>query len=457
MSEPPEPRLGAAAQDRSSRGARVAVPGAEEQRRDDLAMVTALLGHAPRGDLAVVRRRRDRVPSVIENAPLLHDGTPMPTRFWLVDPELRSAVSRLESEGGVRAAEAAVDPAELARAHERYAAERDALIPAGRRGPRPTGGVGGARAGVKCLHAHLAWWLAGGDDPVGAWVAERLGTSRELPDQPEEVRSRRAGAATGSSGAQDPGSRRAPPSVRGGSHAADRLLERKDYRTLSVIVPVYNERATVAEIIRRVRAADVPLVVDVVVVDDGSTDGTDQVLAAVADSTVRVVRHERNRGKGAAVRTALERATGDLVIVQDADLEYDPDDWSQLLDPILKHKAHVVYGTRFTGGRKNMLLLHWIGNRFLSLVTNLLYATTLSDMETCYKAFDRRVIDGMTIESDRFEFEPEITAKVLRRGYRIYEVPISYAGREPEEGKKITWRDGFSALRALVKFRFTRL
>ena len=457
MSEPPEPRLGAAAQDRSSRGARVAVPGAEEHRRDDLAMVTALLGHAPRGDLAVVRRRRDRVPSVIENAPLLHDGTPMPTRFWLVDPELRSAVSRLESEGGVRAAEAAVDPAELARAHERYAAERDALIPAGRRGPRPTGGVGGARAGVKCLHAHLAWWLAGGDDPVGAWVAERLGTSRELPDQPEEVRSRRAGAATGSSGAQDPGSRRAPPSVRGGSHAADRLLERKDYRTLSVIVPVYNERATVAEIIRRVRAADVPLVVDVVVVDDGSTDGTDQVLAAVADSTVRVVRHERNRGKGAAVRTALERATGDLVIVQDADLEYDPDDWSQLLDPILKHKAHVVYGSRFTGGRKNMLLLHWIGNRFLSLVTNLLYATTLSDMETCYKAFDRRVIDGMTIESDRFEFEPEITAKVLRRGYRIYEVPISYAGREPEEGKKITWRDGFSALRALVKFRFTRL
>jgi hypothetical protein len=457
MSEPPEPRPGAAAQDRSSRGARVAVPGAEEQRRDDLAMVTALLGHAPRGDLAVVRRRRDRVPSVIENAPLLHDGTPMPTRFWLVDPELRAAVSRLESEGGVRAAEAAVDPAELARAHERYAAARDALIPAGRRGPRPTGGVGGARAGVKCLHAHLAWWLAGGDDPVGAWVAERLGTSRELPDQPEEVRSRRAGAATGSSGAQDPGSRRAPPSVRGGSHAADRLLERKDYRTLSVIVPVYNERATVAEIIRRVRAADVPLVVDVVVVDDGSTDGTDQVLAAVADSTVRVVRHERNRGKGAAVRTALERATGDLVIVQDADLEYDPDDWSQLLDPILKHKAHVVYGSRFTGGRKNMLLLHWIGNRFLSLVTNLLYATTLSDMETCYKAFDRRVIDGMTIESDRFEFEPEITAKVLRRGYRIYEVPISYAGREPEEGKKITWRDGFSALRALVKFRFTRL
>ncbi len=242
--------------------------------------------------------------------------------------------------------------------------------------------------------------------------------------------------------------------ARAHSHAADRSLAPKDYETLSVIVPVYNERTTVAEIVRRVRAAEVPLVVDVVVVDDGSTDGTDQVLAAITDSTVRVVRHERNRGKGAAVRTGLERATGDLVIVQDADLEYDPDDWPQLLDPILKHKAHVVYGSRFTGARKNMLLLHWVGNRFLSLVTNLLYATTLSDMETCYKVFDRRVLDGLVIESDRFDFEPEITAKVLRRGYRIYEVPISYAGREPEEGKKITWRDGFGALRALVKYRF---
>jgi glycosyltransferase involved in cell wall biosynthesis len=223
-----------------------------------------------------------------------------------------------------------------------------------------------------------------------------------------------------------------------------------------VIIPVYNERATVAEIIRRVRLAEVPLLVDVVVVDDGSTDGTDQVLGAITDSTVRVVRHERNRGKGAAVRTGLERATGDLVIIQDADLEYDPDDWSSLLEPILKGKAHVVYGSRFTGARKNMLLLHWIGNRFLSLVTNLLYASTLSDMETCYKVFDRRVLEGVTIVSDRFDFEAEITAKVLRKGHRIYEVPISYAGREPDEGKKITWRDGFAALKALVKYRFTR-
>ncbi|HEX4082473.1 MAG TPA: glycosyltransferase family 2 protein, partial [Acidimicrobiales bacterium] len=139
-----------------------------------------------------------------------------------------------------------------------------------------------------------------------------------------------------------------------------------------------------------------------------------------------------------------------------ADLEYDPDDWPRLLEPILKGKARVVYGSRFTGERKNMLVLHWIGNRLLSLVTNLLYSSTLSDMETCYKVFDRRVLEGMVLKADRFDFEPEITAKVLRRGYRIYEVPISYAGREPDEGKKITWRDGFGALKALVRFRFTR-
>jgi glycosyltransferase involved in cell wall biosynthesis len=233
-------------------------------------------------------------------------------------------------------------------------------------------------------------------------------------------------------------------------------LEPMQYRTLSVIVPVYNECATVAEIIRRVRASSVPLVVDVIVVDDASTDGTDKVLAGLVDSTVRVVTHEQNMGKGAAIRTALRHVHGDLVLIQDADLEYDPDDWPRLLEPILKHKAAVVYGSRFTGERKNMLLLHWIGNRFLSLVTNILYSSTLSDMETCYKLFDRRVLEGMVVVSNRFDFEPEITAKVLRRGFRIYEVPISYAGREMDEGKKITWRDGFGAMKALVKFRFAK-
>jgi glycosyltransferase involved in cell wall biosynthesis len=233
-------------------------------------------------------------------------------------------------------------------------------------------------------------------------------------------------------------------------------LEPTQYRTLAVVVPVYNECSTVAEIIRRAQASSVPLVIDVTVVDDASTDGTDKVLAALADSTVRVVTHEQNMGKGAAIRTALRHVEGDLVLIQDADLEYDPDDWPRLLEPILKHKAAVVYGSRFTGERKNMLLLHWIGNRFLSLVTNVLYSSTLSDMETCYKLFDRRVLQGMVLVSNRFDFEPEITAKVLRRGYRIYEVPISYAGREMDEGKKITWRDGFGAMKALVRFRFTK-
>jgi glycosyltransferase involved in cell wall biosynthesis len=223
-----------------------------------------------------------------------------------------------------------------------------------------------------------------------------------------------------------------------------------------VIVPVYNERNTVAEIIRRIRTMKVPLDLQVIVVDDGSADGTDKVLSALEDSTVLVISHEVNQGKGAAIRTGLSAAKGDLIIIQDADLEYDPDDWPRLFDPIFKGRARVVYGSRFTGERKNMLPSHWIGNRFLTLATNILYRTTLSDMETCYKLFDRRVLEGITIKSNRFDFEPEITAKVLRRGHRIYEVPISYAGREPSEGKKISWRDGFGALFALVRYRFAR-
>ncbi len=230
----------------------------------------------------------------------------------------------------------------------------------------------------------------------------------------------------------------------------------RTYRSLSVIMPVFNERATVAEIIRRMRAVELPLVLQIIVVDDGSSDGSDKVLGALEDSTVRVIRHKVNQGKGAAVRTGLAEVHGDILLIQDADLEYDPNDWPRLLDPIMRGKARVVYGSRFTGERKNMLPLHWMGNRLLSLVTNVLYSSTLSDMETCYKLFDAEVLEGLTIVSDNFEFEPEITAKVLRRGHRIYEVPISYAGREPSEGKKITWRDGFGALKALVRFRFTR-
>jgi glycosyltransferase involved in cell wall biosynthesis len=236
--------------------------------------------------------------------------------------------------------------------------------------------------------------------------------------------------------------------------SADMPASAPRYRSLSVIVPVYNERNTVAEIVRRMRSVELPLEREIVIVDDGSTDGTRQVLSQLADSTVHVVSHERNQGKGAAVRTGLAQVTGDLVLIQDADLEYDPDDWPKLLAPALKGRARVVYGSRFTGERRNMLFIHWVGNRFLSLVTNVLYNTTLSDMETCYKLFERDVIQGIHLRARRFDFEPEVTAKVLRQGIRIYEVPISYSGREFDEGKKITWQDGFAALWTLVRYRF---
>ena len=225
-------------------------------------------------------------------------------------------------------------------------------------------------------------------------------------------------------------------------------------KLLSVIVPVYNERNTVAEIVRQMRAVELPLGREIVIVDDGSTDGTRDILKQLADSTVRVVLHPHNEGKGAAVRTGLAQVTGDLVLIQDADLEYDPEDWPKLLAPVLKGRAQVVYGSRFTGERRNMLFLHWVGNRLLSLCTNVLYNTTLSDMETCYKLFDRELIAQIKLRASGFDFEPEVTAKILRRGVRIYEVPISYSGREFDEGKKITWRDGIVALWTLVKYRF---
>jgi glycosyltransferase involved in cell wall biosynthesis len=227
-------------------------------------------------------------------------------------------------------------------------------------------------------------------------------------------------------------------------------------RKLSVIVPVYNERNTVVEVVRRMRAVELPdgIEREIIIVDDGSTDGTRDVLRQLGDSTVRVVAHEGNRGKGAAVRTGLALATGDYVLIQDADLEYDPDDWPRLIAPVARGRARVVYGSRFTGERRNMLLLHWIGNRMLSLVTNVLFDSTLSDMETCYKLVDRSLLNDLELRSDHFDIEPEITAKILKRKIRIYEVPISYMGREFDEGKKITWRDGFAALWTLVKFRF---
>ena len=220
-----------------------------------------------------------------------------------------------------------------------------------------------------------------------------------------------------------------------------------------MIVPAYNERATIAEVLQRARSVDLELDREIIVVDDGSTDGTAEILPTLQDSKVRVVFHPHNRGKTAAIRTGLAHATGDLVLIQDADLEYDPEDWPRLLEPILAGRASVVYGSRFSGHRRNMLPWSTAGNRFLCLLTNLLYGSRLTDVETCYKLFDRRVLDAMALESERFGFEPEVTAKLLRRGERIVEVPISYDGRTRQEGKKISWRDGLESLRILVSCR----
>ncbi len=238
--------------------------------------------------------------------------------------------------------------------------------------------------------------------------------------------------------------------------AARETRSASELRRLTVVVPVYNERNTLVEIVRRMRAVELPDDVqrEIIIVDDGSNDGTRDVLKQLGDNTVRIVLHDRNRGKGAAVRTGIEHAKGDYVLVQDADLEYDPEDWPKLMRPVLSGKARVVYGSRFTGERRNMLFLHWVGNRFLSLVTNVLYNTTLSDMETCYKLVDRALLDGIELRANGFDIEPELTAKLLKRKVRIYEVPISYTGREYSEGKKITWRDGVGALWTLVKYRF---
>jgi glycosyltransferase involved in cell wall biosynthesis len=220
---------------------------------------------------------------------------------------------------------------------------------------------------------------------------------------------------------------------------------------LSIIIPVYNEKATVLEIIGRVESLAVDK--EIILVDDGSTDGTREVLAGLGPERATVILHAANQGKGAAIRSGLARASGDVIAIQDADLEYDPRDLLKLLVPITEGRAAVVYGSRFTGERKNMFFWHWVGNRFLTFMTDVLFDTTLSDMETCYKMFKSDVLKGLTLKSRRFEIEVEITAKVLKRGHRIYEVPISYAGREFHEGKKITWKDGLVALWYLFKYR----
>lgn len=227
------------------------------------------------------------------------------------------------------------------------------------------------------------------------------------------------------------------------------------FSKLSVVVPVYNEGATVAESIRRARDVVLPIDHEIVVVDDGSSDGSSEIVDGLADSMVRVFHQPSNQGKGAALRRGLAEATGDLIVVHDADLEYDPRDWVTMLRPLLEGQSRVVYGSRFTGERRNMLFWHWVGNRFLTLVTNVLYNTTLSDMETCYKMIDADLVRSLNLTANRFDIEPEITAKILRVGERIWEVPVSYAGRELHEGKKISWRDGIPALFTLIKVRLS--
>ncbi len=226
---------------------------------------------------------------------------------------------------------------------------------------------------------------------------------------------------------------------------------------LSVLVPVYNEGGTIGEILRRIRAVELEGIErEIIVVDDCSTDGTAETLEQEArHADTRVFVHQRNQGKGAAVRTALQHSTGDVLLIQDADLEYDPREYPALLQPILENRSQVVYGSRFLGGpRKAMFFWHMVGNKLLTFTTNVLYNTILTDMETCYKVFTREVADKLRLRSPRWGFDPEITAQILRRGYRIYEVPISYTGREMWEGKKINWRDGFIVLWTLLKYRF---
>lgn len=222
---------------------------------------------------------------------------------------------------------------------------------------------------------------------------------------------------------------------------------------LSIVIPVYNEIHTIEEILRQVRA--IPLELEIIIVDDGSTDGTREVLQALDAPDIKVFFHEKNVGKGGALNTGFAHTTGDIVVIQDADLEYLPEEIPALIDPIVKGKADVVFGSRFLGARRVFMFSHLLGNKILTLLTNILYNTTLTDMETCYKAFRGDVARSLNLRARDFGCEPEMTAKVFRRGLRVYEIPISYDGRTYAEGKKITWRDGFKAVYWLLRCRFT--
>jgi len=222
---------------------------------------------------------------------------------------------------------------------------------------------------------------------------------------------------------------------------------------LSIIIPVFNEKNTILEIIRRVENVNFPK--EIVIVDDASTDGTRPLLKTLETSGKIILYHDKNMGKGAAIRTALEKVSGEIVIIQDADLEYNPKDYPSLLEPILNETADVVYGSRFLGGPHRVLYFwHYLANLFFTLITNLLYNINLSDMGTCYKVFRVNVLKSLNLKSNRFGFEPEVTAKICKLKLRIYETPISYYGRVYSEGKKITWKDGLVYIWCLLKYRF---
>jgi glycosyltransferase involved in cell wall biosynthesis len=226
--------------------------------------------------------------------------------------------------------------------------------------------------------------------------------------------------------------------------------------TLSVIMPVYNEATTLAEVVQRVLTADLEVDIDLIAVDDGSNDDSRAILDAIPDPRLRVAMHRHNRGKGAAIRTGLSAAMGDVVVIQDADLEYDPAQWSRLLQPILNGEADVVYGSRFLGDAAGMRWQNRIANRGLTMLTRVLFGARITDMETCYKLIRLDLLDDLRLEADKFDIEPEITARLLRRNVEIHELPISYEARTHEAGKKIGWTDGLAAVRTLLKWRLRR-